>query len=617
MSKELLISSTSLETKLAILEDDQVTEIFIERADNRRILGNIYKGKVTRVLPGMQAAFVDIGLGRDTFLYVSDFFEDYEEYQALFPDAEGELADLLTEVDGSPGRVEPGGNGLSQPPVPVEVGQILPEILDSPVDLSAYPMSEDSSAETRPDLWRPQILPIHLPSVVQQDAPMIPIVTPPEPLPDPWEEKEPPDRRASTGENRRNKRRKSDHRNGRALIGDLVHEGKEILVQIAKEPIGKKGARVTSHCVLPGRFLVFMPTVGHVGVSRRIVSDQERDRLKKMIRRLRGDDSRGFIVRTVGENQDEEDFRKDMRYLTQLWEKVRSKAETLSAPSLVYSEHSLTHRIVRDYFSDEYRAIHVDDEQEYEQLVNFVNQFNPELVKRVRLYHKSTPIFDEYGVTTEIEKALRPKVWLKKGGHIVINQTEALVAIDVNTGKFVGNTNSLEDTITQTNLNAAKEIVRQLRLRDLGGIIVIDFIDMEERKNRQKVLNALQQELVKDKAPSRMLQFNEFGLVAITRKRTKQSLERLLCQSCNYCQGTGVTKSIRTICHAIHQEIQQMMSSLGTDRDILIRCHPDVGKALRNGQRQVLNEIEEMTGKVISFKADPHMHIEKFDLIAT
>jgi ribonuclease G len=615
MSKELLISSTSLETKLAILEDDQVTEIFVERSDNRRILGNIYKGKVTRVLPGMQAAFVDIGLGRDTFLYVTDFFEDDGEYEALFPAEEGEFADLLNE-EGSPTRDKPDGNGLSHEPLPAAIGQILPKTLDSPIDLSAYAAS---SAEVA-DHHGPRILPGRFPSLVQPDAPVMPIITPPEPPPDPWEEKTPPSRRTSTRGNRRkggNRRKNSNNKNGKALIGDLLHKGKEILVQIAKEPIGKKGARVTSHCALPGRFLVFMPTVEHVGVSRRIASDEERGRLKDMVRRLRGDDSRGFIVRTVSENQDESDFRSDMRYLTQLWEKVRSKAEKLSVPSLVYSEPSLIHRVVRDYFSDEYRAVRVDDEQEYEQLVDFVNQFNPELVNRVRLYHKKKPIFDEYGVTSEIEKALLQKVWLKRGGHIVINQTEALVAIDVNTGKFVGNTNSLEDTIAQTNLNAAREIVRQMRLRDLGGIIVIDFIDMEERKNRQKVLNALQQELAKDKAPSRVLPFNEFGLVAITRKRAKQSLERLLCQPCHSCQGTGMTKSIRTICHTIHQETQQMLGSLRSGQELLIRCHPDIGKALRNGQRQVLREIEEMTGRAISIKTDPLMHIEQFDLVET
>ncbi|MEE8349324.1 MAG: Rne/Rng family ribonuclease [Acidobacteriota bacterium] len=615
MSKELLISSTSLETKLAILEDDQVTEIFLERSDSRRTLGNIYKGKVSRVLPGMQAAFVDIGLGRDTFLYVTDFFEDYEQYEELFPDGEEEYADLLTEADGQSDTVEPEENGPPQQQFLREIGQILPETLDSPIGLSTYPGSQHSAVEAEIDPYRPQILPAYFPPVVERDDSVIPIVTAPEPLPDPWEKKAPPSPSSSSRGPRKNKRKNSKQRNGQALIGDLLHEGKEILVQIAKEPIGKKGARITSHCVLPGRFLVFMPTVEHVGVSRRIVSDKERDRLKKMIRRLRGTDGRGFIVRTVSENQDEEDFRRDMGYLTQLWEEIRTKADRQSAPSLVYSEHNLIHRVVRDYLSDEYRTILVDDKQEYERLVEFVNQFNPELGNRVRLYDKSKPLFDEFGITAEIEKALHQKVRLKQGGHLVINQTEALVAIDVNTGKFVGNTNSLEDTIAQTNLNAVKEIVRQLRLRDLGGIIIIDFIDMEERKNRQKVLTALQTELAKDKAPSKMLQFNEFGLVAITRKRAKQSLERLLCQPCNYCKGTGVTQSIRTICHNIHHEVQQIQANRRGNREIVIRCHPEIKQALRNGQRQVLKEIEQMTGKTISIKTDPLIHIERFEVI--
>lgn len=616
MSKELLISSTSFETKLAILEGDQVTEIFVERADNRRILGNIYKGKVTRVLPGMQAAFVDIGLGRDSFLYVSDFFEDDEEYEALFSGEEGEFGSLPTAAE-DPSRMEAfPGNGFSEQ-LRGAVGNILPDTLDSPVNLSTRTMSEASLGEDVRDSYESQILPDHFHDVIQQSTTVIPIIPLKETPTDPWEKVHPPSQRPVARDSRKNKRKHNPNRNGKPFIDDLLHEGKEILVQIAKEPIAKKGSRVTSHCALPGRFLVFMPTADHVGVSRRIVSEEERGRLKKMIRRLRGDDNRGFIVRTVSENQDEADFSRDMSYLTKLWDTVRSKAEKLTAPALVYSEPSLVNRVVRDYFSDEYRAIHVDDEQEYEKLVDFVNQFNPELVKRVRLYHKRSPIFDKYGVTAEIEKALEQKVWLKKRGHIVINQTEALVSIDVNTGKFVGNTNSLEDTITQTNLSAAKEIVRQLRLRDLGGIIVIDFIDMEQPKNRKKVLNELHTELAKDKAPSKILQFNEFGLVALTRKRAKQSLERLLCQPCNYCHGTGATKSVRTICHNIHENIRQSRSSLGGGQEILIRCHPDVGKALQNGQMAVLTDIEEMTNKVISIKTDPLMHIEQFDLVAT
>ena len=386
---------------------------------------------------------------------------------------------------------------------------------------------------------------------------------------------------------------------------------------MAKEPIGKKGARITSHSVLPGRYLVFMPTVEHVGVSRRIASDKERKRLKDIVVKLRENSGRGFIVRTVGEKKNEADFQKDMSYLTRLWEDILRKADKTSAPALVYAEPSLSQRVVRDYFSKDYRAIRVDDEKEYKRVVDFVNQFNPSLVQRVHPYKKKKPLFDTYQVTQEIEKALRPKVGLKNGGYIVINQTEALVAIDVNTGKFVGNTSSLEDTITKTNLDAAKEVVRQIRLRDLGGIIVIDFIDMDEKKNRQKVMSALQGELGKDKSPSRILQFNEFGLVAITRKRVKQSLERVLCQPCASCQGSGMTKSVQTICYSIYQAVQKMRPQNENSHKLMIRCHPEIGKALRDGEKMVLKEIEELTGRSVSVEADPLMNIEQFDVIET
>ena len=624
MSKELLISSTSLETRLAILEDGQVTEIFIERAKNRRILGNIYKGKVTRVLPGMQAAFVNIGLQRDTFLYVSDFSEDYEEYEALFENEKGEFAGPLPR-----GSAKESGNSDSDPPqhsaqgLVVEAGQILPESLDVTVSSGAQHTAGSAGvgSEVRPERRGPQILPRFLQpfavfrSLGRPQKKSSPQPESPEKKADP--PRQGPPQQEPPRDSRKGRRKNSNHRNGQALIGDLLKEGQEILVQVAKEPIGKKGARITSHSVLPGRYLVFMPTVEHVGVSRRIVSDKERKRLKDIVLKLRENSGRGFIVRTVGENKDESDFRKDMRYLTRLWEEIRRKAEKISAPTLVYAEPSLSQRVVRDYFTKDYRTIRIDDEEEYERIVDFVNQFNPSLVQRVHLYKKKKPIFDAYRVTNEIEKALRPKVWLKNGGHVVINQTEALVAIDVNTGKFVGNTSSLEDTITKTNLDAVREVVRQIRLRDLGGIIVIDFIDMDEKKNRQKVMSALQAELDKDKSPSRILQFNEFGLVALTRKRVKQSLERLLCQPCACCQGSGMTKSVRTICYSIHQEVQKMIPHQKNGHEIMIRCHPEIGKALRNGEKRVTKEIEEMTGKAVSVQPDPLMHVEQFDVIET
>lgn len=399
------------------------------------------------------------------------------------------------------------------------------------------------------------------------------------------------------------------------LIGDLLKEGQQILVQAAKEPIAKKGSRITSHIVLPGRYLVFMPTVNHVGVSRRIESSKERQRLRDMIQDLRGEVKRGFIVRTAGEGKKKADFSQDMVYLTRLWERIRTKSERSKAPSLIHSELDVVQRLLRDRLSSDFRAIRVDNKEAYEEIVEFVSNYNPAWVKKVRLYSKKAPILDDFGVNNEIEKALKSKVWLKSGGSIVINQTEALVAIDVNTGKYVGRTNSLEDTIAKTNLDAVKEVVRQIRLRDLGGIIVIDFIDMNDQGNQQKVLEALRHELSKDKSPSKILPFNEFGLVAITRKRAKQSLERTLCQPCACCEGTGMTKSVRTVCHSIHAEVIRSLPAMKKGNNFVVHCHPDVGQALQGAEKAVAREIEAMTGKKLTVRTDPLMHIEQFDFV--
>ena len=364
-------------------------------------------------------------------------------------------------------------------------------------------------------------------------------------------------------------------------IDDMLQEGQEVLVQVAKEPIGKKGARVTSHIALPGRYLVYMPTVDHIGVSRKIGSDAERIRLKDIILRHRDRFPGGVIVRTAAEEHSEEDLVNDLNFLVRIWEDMRPEAEKVSAPALVHAEMNLVQRLLRDQFSFEFAAIRVDDEMEYQRIVEFVDKIFPNLVHRVKLYTKETYIFDEYGITPEIDKLLQPKIWLKSGGYIVINQTEALVSIDINTGKFVGRGNSLEETITRTNLEAVKEIVRQIRLRDLGGIIVIDFIDMDERKNRKRVMEALSEEIARDKSPSKILEFNEFGLVAITRKRVKQSLERALCQPCPYCTGSGMVKSIATTCYGIYHEIEKMRNYIDARSEVMIRVHPDVARALR------------------------------------
>ena len=397
------------------------------------------------------------------------------------------------------------------------------------------------------------------------------------------------------------------------LISDLLKEGQEILVQIAKEPIGKKGARITSHIALPGRFLVYMPTVNHTGVSRKISSEEERQRLKRIILSERENGHGGFIVRTAAQSATEEELRADIRFLKGLWQDIKNRAEASKPPALIYHDLNVVERVLRDQVTSDFNVIWVDTEAEYERILRFFNRFQPNMVKRVKLYTKETPLFDQFGLTEEMNKALKSKVWLKSGGYIVINQTEALVAIDINTGKYVGKTQRLEDTIVKTNVDAIKEIVRQIRLRDLGGIIIIDFIDMDERRNRQRVMQALEEELRHDRAPSKTLQFNDFGLVAITRKRVKQSLERTIGAPCPYCQATGYVKSVATICNEIYVEMRKIAKHLEHE-DVMLRVHPDVAKELKSSNARLLNEMEEMTKRTIIVKSDPAVHQEQFDI---
>ncbi len=396
-------------------------------------------------------------------------------------------------------------------------------------------------------------------------------------------------------------------------ISDLLKEGQEILVQIAKEPIGKKGARITSHIALPGRFLVYMPTVNHTGVSRKIASDEERQRLKRIVMSERDNGHGGFIVRTAAQNAGEDELRADIRFLKGLWNDIKSRAEASKPPALIYHDLNVVERVLRDQVTSDFSVIWVDTEPEYERILRFFNRFQPGLVKRVKLYTKETPLFEQFGLREEMDKALKSKVWLKSGGYIVINQTEALVAIDINTGKYVGKTSRLEDTIVKTNVDAIKEIVRQIRLRDLGGIIIIDFIDMDERRNRQRVMQALEEELRHDRAPSKVLQFNDFGLVAITRKRVKQSLERTIGAPCPYCQSTGYVKSVTTICNEIYVEMRKIAKHLEHE-DVMLRVNPDVAKELKSNNGRLLNEMEELTKRTIIVKSDPALHQEQFDI---
>jgi Rne/Rng family ribonuclease len=419
--------------------------------------------------------------------------------------------------------------------------------------------------------------------------------------------------RGRRGTPRRGMRARPNNNRHHPLITDLLKEGQDVLVQIAKEPIGKKGARITSHIALPGRFLVYMPTVNHVGVSRKIASEDERLRLKRIVTSERENGLGGFIVRTAATNIKEEDLRADIRFLKHLWAEIKNRTENSKPPALIYHDLNLVERVLRDQVNADFSQIWVDTEDEYERVVRFANRFQPSLVRRIKLYTKDTPLFEQFGIQDEINRSLKSKVWLKSGGYLVINQTEALVAIDINTGKYVGKTQRLEDTIVKTNVDAVKEIVRQIRLRDLGGIIVIDFIDMDERKNRQKVMQALEEALRNDRAPSKTLQFNDFGLVAITRKRVKQSLERTLGEPCPYCTGAGFVKSVPTVCNELYIEMRKM-AKLHDKTDITLRVNPEVAKALKTNNGKLIGEMEELTGKTVLVKSDPTLHQESFDI---
>jgi len=399
------------------------------------------------------------------------------------------------------------------------------------------------------------------------------------------------------------------------LISEMLKAGQEVVVQIAKEPLGKKGARITSHVALPGRFLVYMPTIDHIGVSRKIASAENRSRLRRLVGEARGSYPGGFIVRTAAGGATDDEIRTDIEFLGKTWNEIKQKNDERKAPSLLHRDLNLVERILRDYVSDDFTGIWIDSEEEFGKVVEFVSRFQPKLVSKVKLYTKEQPIFEEFGIQHELDKALRAKVWLKSGGYIVINHTEALVAIDVNTGKFVGKGSTrLEDTIVKTNLEAVKEIVRQIRLRDLGGIIVVDFIDMEERRNREKVLSALQMALEQDKAPSKALSFNEFGLVCITRKRTKQALERVLCQPCPYCTGSGMVKSIPTLCYEIQAEARKMATADHEGPNLTLRVHPEIAKALKTRESILIDELEQNAHKHIIIQSDATLHWEQYDI---
>jgi len=860
MSRELIVSVNGREKKIAIVENERVTEFYIERGEqNQGIVGNLYKGRVMRVLPGMQSAFVDIGLERDAFLYVSDFFDEEAEFERIVVDGkkgdaaaekaaaekieqarierehhiesthervgpllEGEeAAATATEEEGEESgtrrRGRRGGRGRKRAtktelePVREERSLIPHEVepFDTPfVSSASFERVSDDESILNGEMLKDARLQerimdeVHAVEFDLEDVPSAPVgsllseefresgefqrvadtedtdvavarpraieeahvrdfvdeiadesstgaafqrvsddeelaasfertseppassstrsrkksgvisrffkskkseegeevdaiteartatdheinadaeasitsgraheefatrrggrrrrrtkpatagsesdgangqdeaaeiegveagsMDPSEDGAEPQEssaevtEAEPTEPAPARTERRtppRSRRRQPRHERKQVAISELLREGQEILVQIAKEPIAKKGARITSHIALPGRLLVYMPTVEHLGVSRKIDSDTERSRLRKLIQKIHAEEdvpSGGFIVRTAGIGAKEEDLRADARYLVRTWQEIRQSAEKTKAPALIHRDLDLVQRILRDQLAEDFTAIRIDSEDEYQRVVEFVNRMQPKLVKRVKLYTRDEPILEQYGVQGEIDKAIKPRVWLKSGGYLVINQTEALVSIDVNTGKFVGRgATRLEDTITRTNMEAVEEIARQIRLRDLGGIIVLDLIDMEERRNRQRVMQTLQEALRRDKSPTKVLSFNDFGLVIMTRKRVKQSLERTLCAPCSYCQGAGLVKSPQTVCYEILEQARRLSREGEGDgsRNAMLRVSPEVARALRGQERDVLNEIEDYLGNV-DVTSDATIHQEQFD----
>ena len=572
MNKEMIISSGAHDTRVAILEDDQVVEIFIERENQRGVVGNIYKGRVSKVLPGMQSSFIDIGLERDAFLYVTEVINTVEEFERLAGDDDEEDEDKKAHA--AVRLPDPAAEGVQ---AAAEGAMVA---LDAQVPAVAAKPAEPRGGDRR-----------------GRDR----------------------DPATGSGSSRPGSRGERDRDQPQAKIEDLLKEGQEILVQVVKEPLGTKGARLTSHVTMPGRFLVFMPTVDHVGVSRKIESREERSRLRTIVKQFR--ETHGFtggvIIRTAASGRSEADIVSDLSYFHEIWTEVRRKMENRRPPAVLFQEQSLVTKLLRDMLTDDYSAIRLDDEAEHRRVVTLLERIMPASLSRVKLYTKEFPIFEEYGIQAEIDKALRPKVWLKSGGYLVINPTEALVAIDVNTGRYVGKKSSgrLEDTIVKTNLEAVKEIVRQIRLRDLGGIIVLDLIDMEEKKNRQRVFQEVEKELRKDRSPSKALQVSDFGLVIVTRKRVKQSLERQLTEPCPYCSGSGSIKSSATICFEILTELKR----IGRDLDgqgVLLRVNPDIARALKEEESAVMRELQQELGRPVTIRPDAHLHHEQFDVMA-
>ncbi len=511
MYRRLIVNVAEHETRVAIQEDGTIVELFVQRKDGADIAGNIYKGRVQRVLPGMQAAFINIGLEQAAFLHVNDVIDERSS-------GIGEYARAFNgdQVAGKTPEVDP----------------------DADQDLEAGPAGEKH-------------------------------------------------------------------------IEEMLREGQEILVHVAKSPIGTKGARVTGHISLPGRYLVLMPTSDHIGVSRKIEDDAERSRLKELVNALR-EDKVGYIARTAGEGIDHRKMSQEMKFLNNLWKNIRKRYQAASAPALLHKELDVSLRALRDLLTSEAEKLIIDSRRAYEKIKRFIETFMPGLQNTIELYDGGEPIFDAYNLEGDISRALQKKVWLKSGGYIVIEQTEALVAIDVNTGRYVGKHN-LEETILKTNLEAVKEIAYQVRLRDIGGIIILDFIDMEKKSNQDKIHNAFKEALRKDRSKINILPFSEMGLIQMTRKRVKKSLTSHLCEPCFYCEGAGYQISRRTICFNIYREILGAAQDMTGER-FTLRVHPEIAEYLHGEENRIIISLEQIIGKPIVIYPHKEFHMEEFDI---
>ncbi len=502
-NKVIVINSAPYETRVAILESGILVDCLLERGDDTNIIGNIFKGKVIRVLPGMQAAFVDIGMEKAGFLYAGDFVTPRLEFDS--------------DENGGPG---------------------LAEEID--ISEARFPQEE---------------------------------YTPP--------------------------------------IEGLIREGQHLIVQVAKEPLGTKGARITSHITLPGRYLVLLTWSGHIGISRRIEDPGERERLIGIVERIRLN-GMGAIVRTAAEGKTEAELKADMDYLVRHWDTIRKKCEAASAPSLIHRELSLSLRAVRDMFTADMDRIVVDSEEEYLRLREFASQFFPRLRDQIELFQGGQPVFEHYGIEIELARALDKKVWLKSGGYIVIEQTEALTVIDVNTGKYVGRS-SLEETTVKINLEAVKEIVYQLRLRNIGGIIIIDFIDMKTEENREKVYQALVDALRADRSKTTICKISELGLVEMTRKRVRESLSRSMSEACPYCSGEGIIKSKKTICYEIFRALERQAPLLA-GKQVSLYVHPALAEEMFGEHRRFIELLENRFGMKVNISASEKFHVEQYQI---